>query len=83
MILIATWSINAATTQQQEFPEYCIVDPREESIRVLMLGSGEHIDAGARPVAMSCVLPDFAVDVAELFRKATTLKGRRSQRELR
>ncbi len=54
-------------------PEYWIVDPRDQSIRVLMLGSGEYIDAGARPVATSCVLPDFSVDVAELFRKAATL----------
>ena len=54
-------------------PEYWIVDPRDESLRVLMLESAEYVDAGALPIAVSRVLPDFSVDVAELFRKATTL----------
>jgi Uma2 family endonuclease len=54
-------------------PEYWIVDPRDESLRVLTLESAEYVDAGALPVAKSRVLPDFSVDVVELFRKATTL----------
>lgn len=54
-------------------PEYWIVDPRDESLRVLTLESAEYVDARALPVAKSRVLPDFSVDVVELFRKATTL----------
>jgi len=54
-------------------PEYWIVDPRDQSVRVLVLESNEYTDAGAQPVAQSRILPDLKIDVAELFRKASAL----------
>ena len=49
------------------------VDPRDQSLHVLVLESAKYVDAGAGPVAVSRILPDFKVDVAELFRKASVL----------
>ena len=49
------------------------MDPRDQSLHVLVLESAKYVDAGAGPVAVSRILPDFKVDVAELFRKASVL----------
>ncbi len=54
-------------------PEYWIVDPRDQSLHVLVLESAEYVEAGAGSVAVSRILPDFKVDVAELFRKASAV----------
>jgi hypothetical protein len=49
------------------------VDPRDQSLHVLVLESAEYVEAGAGPVAVSRILPDFKVNVAELFRKTSVL----------
>jgi len=54
-------------------PEYWIVDPRDQSVHVLFLESAEYVDVGAQPVAVSRILSELKVDVAELFRKASAL----------
>jgi Uma2 family endonuclease len=54
-------------------PEYWIVDPRDESLHVLALESGNYVASVSRTIAVSSVLPDLKVDVIDLFRRASAL----------
>lgn len=53
-------------------PEYWIVDPRDDSIRVLQLHNSSYRETNSPSPssAASIVLDGFSVDVAELFREA-------------
>ena len=56
-------------------PEYWIVDPAHQTVRVLTLSAGTaayavHGDFAAGQTATSVLLPGFAVDVADLFAAA-------------
>jgi Uma2 family endonuclease len=54
-------------------PEYWIVDPRDQSVRVLSISDGEYREVDQRPIVESRVLPGMKLNVAELFQRASEL----------
>lgn len=59
---------------EAKIPEYWIVDPRTETVTVLRLADGEYTEAGVfsrGTNATSCLVPDLACPVDELFDAAS------------
>lgn len=75
------WEEKVQDYAQAGFPEYWIVDPEQELIRVLSLENGQyrlHGEFRAGEQATSVALPGFAVDVAAVWQAGRNLGPKNS-----